>query len=46
MLYEVITPSGAGKSTLLNLLLGFHPPGEGRILINGQPLADLDPADS
>jgi len=41
----VVGPSGAGKSTLLNLLLGFHPPGEGRILINGQPLADLDPAD-
>ncbi len=41
----IVGPSGAGKSTLLNLLLGFHSPGEGRILLNGQPLAALDPAD-
>ncbi len=40
----IVGPSGAGKSTLLNLLLGFQPPGEGDILINGQPLASLDPA--
>jgi thiol reductant ABC exporter CydD subunit len=36
-------PSGAGKSTLLAVLLGFVRPGEGRVLIGGTDLADLDP---
>lgn len=30
--------SGAGKSTFLNILLGFYPVNEGRILIDGQVL--------
>jgi len=34
-------PSGAGKSTLLNILLGFYPPDEGRVLIDG---VELDPS--
>nr|WP_321984706.1 ABC transporter ATP-binding protein [uncultured Lichenicoccus sp.] len=31
--------SGAGKSTLVNLLLKFHDPASGRILIDGQDIA-------
>ncbi len=38
----VVGPSGAGKSTLLHLLLGFVTPTEGRVLIDGADLADLD----
>lgn len=34
-------PSGGGKSTLIKLLLGFYPPSAGRILIDGEPLAQL-----
>ena len=33
--------SGAGKSTLVNLLLGFHAPEAGRILIDGQDIAGV-----
>ncbi|HMH16692.1 MAG TPA: peptidase domain-containing ABC transporter [Burkholderiales bacterium] len=32
----LVGPSGCGKSTLAKLLLGFYPPGDGRILIDGQ----------
>jgi ABC-type multidrug transport system fused ATPase/permease subunit len=31
----VLGPSGAGKSTIAGLLLRFHDPGEGRILVDG-----------
>ena len=34
-------PSGGGKSTLIKLLLGFYSPSAGRILIDGEPLAQL-----
>jgi len=33
--------SGAGKSTLVNLLLNFHAPEAGRILIDGQDIAGV-----
>ncbi len=33
--------SGAGKSTLVNLLLRFHDPEEGRIVIDGQDIAQV-----
>ena len=33
--------SGAGKSTLVNLLLHFHRPEAGRILIDGQDIAEM-----
>lgn len=34
-------PSGCGKSTLVNLLQGFYPPGDGRILIDGQDVGQM-----
>ena len=37
----LIGRSGAGKSTLVNLLLKFHEPGAGRILIDGQDIAGV-----
>lgn len=39
----LVGPSGAGKSTVTRLLLGFEQPREGRILLDGKNLADLDP---
>ena len=34
----VVGPSGAGKSSLIGLLLGWHRPSRGGILVDGQPL--------
>ncbi|MDH5829626.1 ABC transporter ATP-binding protein [Luteimonas sp. M1R5S18] len=37
----VVGRSGAGKSTLVNLLLRFHDREQGRILVDGQDIADV-----
>lgn len=41
----LVGPSGAGKSTVYDLLLRFYDPTEGRILLDGVPLTQLDPLD-
>ncbi|MCD5973071.1 ABC transporter transmembrane domain-containing protein [Pseudomonas quasicaspiana] len=41
----LVGPSGAGKSTLFDLLLRFYDPQAGRVLIEGLPIAQLDPQD-
>lgn len=35
-------PSGGGKSTIIKLLLRFHDPDRGKILVDGRPIHDLD----
>ncbi|MEK8029573.1 ABC transporter ATP-binding protein [Ideonella sp. DXS29W] len=40
----IVGPTGSGKSSLLSLLLRFYPVTEGRLLIDGQPIATLDEA--
>ena len=39
----LVGPSGAGKSTVLSLLLRFHDPQSGRILLDGIDIRRLDP---
>jgi len=39
----LVGPSGAGKSTLFDLLLRFYDPQQGRILLDGLPVTELDP---
>ena len=38
----LVGPSGAGKSTLVNLLFGLYAPDSGSILIDGEPLEEID----
>ena len=41
----LVGASGAGKSTLIKLLLRFHDPDQGRILLDGFDLRELDAAE-
>ncbi|MFF7888356.1 ABC transporter ATP-binding protein [Streptomyces sp. NPDC020794] len=41
LLVAVIGPSGTGKSTLGKLLLRFHEPSQGRILLDGRDISEL-----
>jgi thiamine transport system ATP-binding protein len=41
----IVGPSGAGKSTLLNVIAGFFPATEGRVLWEGAPLDLLHPGE-
>ncbi|HYS67046.1 MAG TPA: ABC transporter ATP-binding protein [Paraburkholderia sp.] len=36
--------SGCGKSTMLNMISGFEPPTQGRVLVNGRVVKDVEPA--
>ena len=41
----IVGPSGAGKSTVLQLLLRFYDPLQGRILLDGIDIAQVDPVE-
>lgn len=37
----LVGESGCGKTSLMKLLMGFYPPTDGRILVNGTPLTQV-----
>lgn len=39
---SIVGPSGAGKTTIVDLAIGLHEPDEGRILVDGVPLSQID----
>jgi putrescine transport system ATP-binding protein len=41
--FALLGPSGCGKTTLLRMLAGFEAPDEGRILLNGDDIAQVLP---
>ena len=41
--FTLLGPSGCGKTTLLRMIAGFDVPDGGRILLNGEDLADRPP---
>jgi branched-chain amino acid transport system ATP-binding protein len=43
-LRAVIGPNGAGKTTLFNLISGFFPPSDGRIVFEDRPIVNVNPA--
>ena len=40
----LVGKSGSGKSTILNLILRFYEPTEGRVVVGGRDVRELDPA--
>lgn len=38
-----VGPSGCGKSTMISLLTRFYDPTSGDIVVNGQPITEIDP---
>ena len=45
-IHGLVGENGAGKSTLVKVLAGAHPPDEGTLTLDGEPLVLNGPADA
>jgi ribose transport system ATP-binding protein len=45
-IHAVLGENGAGKSTLIKIMAGVVPPDEGRMLLDGEPIAFASPSDA
>jgi len=42
-IFSIIGPNGSGKTTIFNVITGFHPATQGRVLFRGENITNLKP---
>jgi len=43
-IFGLVGPNGSGKTTMVNVMTGFYPPNQGRVLLWGRDITGMAPA--